>query len=126
MSDAAVLFVYKPSRFLHERYIPIKLPDDKDIRDNILDTIKYFKLNMFETLVLSRDMVTKETGLFKSSTPFSYVDVYEGLDVVGVDAYVWWSGVIDKCITYSNLAFCKDIEGLTILLSCKLIIEEKE
>jgi hypothetical protein len=81
---------------------------------------------MFETLVLYRDMVTKETGLYKSNTPFSYSNVYEGLDIVGVEAYVWWSEVIDECKTYSNLAFCKDIEGLTILLSCKLIIEEKE
>lgn len=123
MSDAAILFLYKPSRFLQERYVPVKLPVDKDLRDSILDTIKYFDLNMFETLVLSRD---KEIGLYKTNIPFSCIDVFEGLDVIGLDAYMWWSSVIDKCKTYSNLAFCKDIEGLTILLSCKLIIEEKE
>jgi hypothetical protein len=113
MSDA-VLFLYKPSRFLQEKCVPVKLPADKDIRESILDTIKYFDLNMFETLVLSRDTETKEMGLYKTNCPFSYVDVYEGLDVVGVKAYVWWSGVIDKVKTYSNLAFCKDVQGLSL------------
>ena len=120
---SAVLFVYKTSRFLQEKYVPVKLPDDENVRNSILETINYFDMNMFDTLVVSRNKETKEIRLFKTSTPFHNSVVKDGLDLIGVDQYMWWDSVIDTCKNYCNISFCKYITNLNILDSCKMVIE---